>query len=486
MGKRLIFYSLFGAVCLWFYFQIQEREQGPGQESAAVQSAFPRGMKGSKEALVEKAWALMSTGEHDACMRFVDEELVKLEPAARSQEASLRTFPAMSNNYKWHDLDAAGNLLRVKQESLVQMRKIDEAIPVWEKMFRDFPHFQSWRAFPTTWQPATEARGQWQTQTMLRAIRKRDLAHYAFSMNTVFDTGVRPYAIEDVSKALLEKADFDGLDYAFEFLATNAQGQTLTKSKVLSELFHISVENEKDTDIQWLYRKAQIQKWIAAKPQSKAAKLMLAEFWKSYAWKARGSGPGREVGAADAKLFADRIGQAHAVLETASRELPMWYSLRMTLARAEGEEHETALALLQEGLKKFPWYADQQSEYLTYLLPRWHGKPGDWQAFALLMGKEQGPEAYLHLVTRAAFMEGVERVITDRSTDWELLKKGFEARLATEPDDISLPQQYAAYAWLRKDKVSAKRAFSLCRDEPHPDFFDALEGFDEVKKWAAN
>jgi Domain of unknown function (DUF4034) len=483
MKSRIIFYTLFGSACLWAYLWIKEREQNQGLDAPAARASFTKGMAGSKEKLVEQAWGLMASGQHEACVKFVDEEFAKLEPAAREQEATLRCFPAMSDSYKWHELDGAGNLLRVKQESLLRRGMTDEAMAVREKMFREFTYFQSWRAFPEKWHPARDARLQWQRETMLRAIRKRDLDHYAYAADTIFDTEIRNRMVNQVTSALLDSGDYDSLDYAAEYFSSNPKWQTLPKSRFLGQLFVIE-EDEKTTDKDLLQCKAQIEKWIANKPESKAASLMLAEFWISYAWHARGGGWAQEVSQEGWRKFGERIHESHVALDKAPKDIPVWYSLRLIVARAESEERDETERLFNEGLKRFPWHEGLLSEFLVYLLPRWHGEPGDWQAFTKRVGQELGPVAYLEVIAIAARHENLLHVLPDKSIDWDLLKKGFESRIVDDLGNITLPQLYAAYAWVRKDKAAAKHAFSLCGDKPILGCFDTPEGLDDVRRWA--
>lgn len=449
-------------------------------------TAKPRIMAlGSLEPLVEKAWSLMASGKHDECSAFVDAEFAKIESKAYEQEKSLLFFPEMGPGYKWHELDGAGNLLRVKQESLKRQGKHAEAVPVWEMMFNDFPHFQSWRVPNRTWRPAEEARQSWQEYHLHKAIKERKLDTYDYALETIFDKRMRDYVVMGAGEQLLKHGDIEGLEYACDFFSKTPKWQQHSNSEFLALLINgCSSYQNKVPDAQWDKLKQSLERWIKEKPDSAVAPIALASYWISYAWVARGSGYADTVTAAGWQKFGERIAAARETLDKAKRDSPLWYSKRLKVCMAESAEAQEVKTIFTEGIKKYPGFQPISTQMVYMLLPRWLGQPGDWENYAAMIGKEQDAGAYLELCLYAAELEGREEVGTNKNVSWPLLKEGFEQQIKRNPRDLWLKNNYAAYAYLRDDQAAGKRAFMLMHNIAHPDVWEGKEDFINVKNWA--
>ena len=139
MAKRFVFYSLFLLGCLVWYFWIRLPEEPQEVANLTARSPKAEALKEAKTALVDKALELFKAGKHDECVALVDAEFTKIEATAREEKKDLRHFPAMQSGYHWHNLDAAGNLLRLKAQSLAVQAKYEEALRVRELMVNEFP-----------------------------------------------------------------------------------------------------------------------------------------------------------------------------------------------------------------------------------------------------------------------------------------------------------------------------------------------------------
>ncbi len=486
MAKRFVFYSLFLLGCLVWYFWIRLPEEPQAVANLTARSPKAEALKEAKTALVDKALELFNAGKHDECVAFVDAEFTKIEATAREEKKDLRHFPAMQTGYHWHNLDAAGNLLRLKAQSLAVQAKYEEALRVRELMVNEFPYAQSWREYPKFFRPVFEARGLWQAHFLNKAIRTdKNLSHYDYVPDSVFDLSAREWCVSTIVTNLFSREDFAGLDYACDFFAQDPKWQTMPRCWMLSLFITSGGLNSKIEDEQpWLARKALLEKWIAANPKSQAAPMMLVDFWIDYGWKARGTDWAEKVTPEGWRKLAERIHEAHILLEKTPRDHPQWYTSRITVAKAEGEDRGATYAIFQEGVRKFPWYLPIQTSFQQYMLPRWHGQPGDWQDLAVKMGKEVSPMAYFYLIHTGANWENFEQEIRSKGTDWEMLKKGGEEWAALDPRNPWPLQELAGYAWQRKDRANAKRLFGSFGEIPHPNVWSTVEGFDDVRQWA--
>src|SRR5580693_4255344 len=78
-----------------------------------------------------------------------------------------------------------------------------------------------------------------------------------------------------------------------------------------------------------------LNKWIAAKPESAAARISLAEAYMGYAWAARGNGYANTVTESGWDLFRERVGLASSALVDAAHlkeKCPYWYEEMQTVA----------------------------------------------------------------------------------------------------------------------------------------------------------
>jgi len=128
-----------------------------------------------------------------------------------------------------------------------------------------------------------------------------------------------------------------------------------------------------------------IKRWIAAYPNSGAAKIALARFYSWYAWFARGTGYANTVSSDQWKLFSDRTALGkQALLDAALMKdrYPAWYFAMQFIALQEDWEKPQARELLDQAIAFEPGYFHFYIQYANYLLPQWHGEPGEIESFA--------------------------------------------------------------------------------------------------------
>jgi hypothetical protein len=126
-----------------------------------------------------------------------------------------------------------------------------------------------------------------------------------------------------------------------------------------------------ETDSIYKFHIRRIEKWIAAYPQSSAARITLARAYANYAGFANGDSDRAEL-AIDALLAAARLQERD----------PFWYEAMQQVAFQEGWSNARARQLLDQAVAFEPAYYHYYREYADYLKPQWYGKPGAIPAFA--------------------------------------------------------------------------------------------------------
>lgn len=128
-----------------------------------------------------------------------------------------------------------------------------------------------------------------------------------------------------------------------------------------------------------------LQLWREEVPDSTAPLVVMAMAYTHFGWEARGIGLAHEVTQDGWRLLKERVAKAHELLDEAIKlgvKDGQAYASLILVAKAEGMPVEETRKVLAEGHKLDPTYAFMYIQMSDYLLPKWHGEPGDIAAFA--------------------------------------------------------------------------------------------------------
>jgi hypothetical protein len=214
--------------------------------------------------------------------------------------------------------------------------------------------------------------------------------------------------------------------------------------------------------------------WIAAKPLSITAHVAYAGFLVEYAWHARGSGYIDTVTEDGWLLFRERLSLGRKVLNDARalpEKDPVWWSVALTCALGQNAPKSTFDALVEEAHAYEPkfWGYDTQRAYS--LLPRWHGKPGDWEAYAELASSRPdglGEETYARVVI--GMSSYYKNIFSESKASWQLTRSGLAQMREKYPDAIEFVKLTAWLATLAGDRALAKEMRDQLGDKHPPEF----------------
>ena len=236
-------------------------------------------------------------------------------------------------------------------------------------------------------------------------------------------------------------------------------------------------------DNAWKANNQRLLLWHAQRPQSRLATLMLARSWASGAERARGgeyadkvkpqqwSGMNRRLRAA-APLFAASMGDIKRSPLVFSG-LQQW----ALLGQVPPEIYETAW---RDAEAAFPGYAPFYIEKAIYLMPRWYGEPGQWEAFARSadkIGGVRGDKLYAQIVEDQSENYDTE-FFQISAVSWERTKRGLRALIANSSDSTSAAMIAQRLAAIAQDSPFERELFSgpLAREftrmsgKPNDDF----------------
>jgi hypothetical protein len=221
-----------------------------------------------------------------------------------------------------------------------------------------------------------------------------------------------------------------------------------------------------EPDSVWLARQKVIQEWMQARPASITARVALARNLAGFAWKARGGGYANTVSDAAEKLFEERLNQAATVL-TGVKDLketcPVYWSTLMKIALGLGVSKTQFDHIFQQAIQAWPDYLPNYVQRATFLLPRWYGNAGEWEADlgknADLIGGKKGDMVYAQVVwSMMRYSSEHHNVFEDNPRlSWERVDRGLDSIEQKFPDSLEVVNIHAHLAALAGDKEKAKK-----------------------------
>ncbi|MEA3213111.1 MAG: hypothetical protein QOE70_6168 [Chthoniobacter sp.] len=231
---------------------------------------------------------------------------------------------------------------------------------------------------------------------------------------------------------------------------------------------------------------AALEAWRMKLPESATPCIALGGAWTNYAWKARGSGYAGEVTDEGWRLMEERLDQARTALE-AARNFPNkdaeWFRALQKVALGQGWPREEYEQLFAEATKFEPGFADYYTGKAYFLLPRWFGEPGEWEAFAAESAdRTKDPQLYARIVSHNATKLDPDPFAPGRLS-WPRLRESFAAWYAQYPDRAILLK----YTWLAcqaRDRESARGLFAKIGEPTPVRPWHSKEDFEAWKAWA--
>ncbi|MEO5714088.1 MAG: DUF4034 domain-containing protein [Luteolibacter sp.] len=248
---------------------------------------------------------------------------------------------------------------------------------------------------------------------------------------------------------------------------------------------------EDEPESMWQLHEQIHQDWEKKFPDSITARIAHADFFTSYAWHARGTGYANEVTEDGWRLFHERLTSARTLLDQ-SKDLPVkcpvWWQVSMKVALGQSWTKAEFAKLFDEAKTFEPAYYQHDLAQAKFLMTRWYGAEGDWEAAA---EKEIDRPGGLGL-------EGYARVIADQrgyyddifsetKASWRKTQQGFELLRKTYPDSAEILNAYARLAVIAEDRALAKRLFAQIGDKVILYCWGGeRKRFVQMKRWAEN
>ena len=262
--------------------------------------------------------------------------------------------------------------------------------------------------------------------------------------------------------------------------------------KVLEFYFaiHATFLGQNADESDWKMNFDALNKWIAAKPESAAARISLAQAYSGYAWKARGGGYANTVTDKGWELFRERYAMASATLAEAARlkeKCPYWYEEMQTVALAQGWDKSQTRELMEQAISFEPDYYHFYREHANSLQTKWNGDEGELESFAEevsnRVGGEKGDILYFEITSLKACQCDAEKDAM-QNMSWPRIKRGYAELEQTYGVSSLKRNRFASMAVKARDKEAARTEFAIIGSEWDKDVWRNDAEFESAKTWA--
>ena len=200
----------------------------------------------------------------------------------------------------------------------------------------------------------------------------------------------------------------------------------------------------------------------AQSPRTATPLIAMAHATLHEAWQERGEGSDEGVTEEVQQRFRSKAAEARQLLEQAvdiGVRDGHAHTLMLEVARIEGRPLNETRALLEAGRKIDPTYHWLYEAMAEYLLPRWHGQPGDVEKFAAEVAQslpgDEGLDAYMHIAY--AVQQFDSNILYWGDFDRELLAKGAEVVVKRYPSAPNVVPFGALCTVVAQDRAAARR-----------------------------
>ncbi|MBI2263934.1 MAG: DUF4034 domain-containing protein [Armatimonadetes bacterium] len=229
--------------------------------------------------------------------------------------------------------------------------------------------------------------------------------------------------------------------------------------------------------------------WLKAYPESLTARVARGDFYIDWAWAARGGGYADTVTEEGWKFYNERIELARKSLEEAEKygKDVYLYNRLMTVARAESSPREECEAAFRKATAMDPEFYGSYMEMAEYLLPRWHGGPGEFERFvesATDMTRSRVRESMYAVIAHAMQSTYGGNFFSETTISWSRVDKGFRDLEKRRPNSEIVLNMHAHMACIAKDRKTAKQLFLKIGEACDAEQWEGKDNFKAWKRWA--
>jgi hypothetical protein len=289
---------------------------------------------------------------------------------------------------------------------------------------------------------------------------------------------------------VFKRDDFGTLETLAEELRQSKEllydGSWLSEAFLSAFRLGPGVSNERYAEVE-----QRLARWEQAKPSSIALPLIKAGYHLDLAWKWRGTGYADTVTKEGWQHFEAELATARQILESyrTSKSFPEYFGLMQTVALGQSWNREEYERLFAEAINTEPDYYNFFCHKAYYLLPRWQGHKGEWEAFAESERQKHGAGAagdalYARIaLSKRSFYDDL---FHQSAISWDVTASGMEYLIRQYPESRYLKSLYANLAWKVGDRARLTKLLPLIKADPDMTVWVNLENVAIAEKFAAS
>ena len=303
---------------------------------------------------------------------------------------------------------------------------------------------------------------------LLAAVRPMDAGSLAGKQNR------REFM--DTVRAAFVKEDYASLEATVDEL--HAKKDRFPEGIWTLAIFYLALDLKTMTSEVATHFAERLERWKAAFPRSLAARIVEVDALQNEAWDGTGKGlPGG----------ADRPAHALELLQEAETLTPNpgpeWFDAMLVYASRWGWERTAFDAIYQRAVAAEPGYHAFYFRRAGYL--RNLGAPGEWEAYALEVGRQgasgEGMGIYSRIAWSLSEYYSDEYLFKYTSIQWPLMRDGFRELDRHWPNSDWNLNNFCRFACLAGDRDTARDLFARIGDRWTSNWLSHAA----FKKWAA-
>ncbi len=287
-----------------------------------------------------------------------------------------------------------------------------------------------------------------------------------------------------------KREDFNTLEVLSQELQQSRE--RLNDGSWLSESFFNAFRlGDKTSDERYAEVEQILARWEQARPASPVLSLIKANYHVDLAWKWRGVDytvtPQGRAGFKKELAIARELLDAHP----SAKVYPEYFACMQKVALGQFWSKTDYERLFAEATSIEPDYYSFYYNKAVYLLPRWHGRKGEWEAFAEQVRQQHGAGGagdafYARIAWALRDYYDCNGLFRDSDISWEKVASGYEYLIRQYPDSRYLKSLYANLAWKADDRVRLRQALPAIKSDPDMTIWVNLENVALAEKFAAS
>ena len=234
-----------------------------------------------------------------------------------------------------------------------------------------------------------------------------------------------------------------------------------------------------------------VSRWIAERPDSATAGIVLAMTMLNRAWFLRGYETADTVTPAGWQGYLTHNRRANEQLESirqARDDDPQWFVTAIKVVAGEGNRLGDWRTIADAGLAAHPRHYDIHAEIVRHNLPQWHGNRERLEQAAQRVANIKGGEgdmAYARAYWTAADQHYRHELFFGTDADWPRMKSGFEQIVTNYPTAWNR-NAFARFACSAQDKATTRKLLEELNENIVLDLWDDKQMPTWCAEWSSS